>query len=369
MDSGKIKAFVIGPIGDRDAEDGSAAKKSYEDAIETFEGIIEPACRAMDLDPFRADHISRSGDIHDQIYRNLRDAHVVIADLTGANPNVMYELGLRHTTGKLTFQIGERDRLPFDISTIRTILFKRTEAGFVSAKRSLIAAIAEGLQQGADPVASTRIWFEMADSEDDEKQGSYNFAFSPLEIEDEEPGFLEKLADTESGINEITSTLERGAVIFTEIAEVLGEGVKKINEIPQSGNYSSVKLTIANTTAQKLEGPAIRLKIVAKDFQSHFDRASPGMEYLLTELLKNPSQAKESTEFLKSISGLVDAAEESTNFSIEFIRELDNSGNATRLMTKVNKSIKQSITSISITSKSIASWKSIIQKIADSKDV
>ncbi len=366
MDSGKIKAFVIGPIGDRDAEEGSAAKKSYEDAIETFEGIIEPACRAMDIEPFRADHISRSGDIHDQIYRNLRDAHVVIADLTGANPNVMYELGLRHTTGKLTFQIGERDRLPFDISTIRTILFKRTEAGFVSAKRSLIAAIAEGLEQGADPVAATRIWFEMADSEDDEN--IYFGVDGTFGVEDEEPGFLEKLADTESGITEITSTLGRGAAIFTEIAEVLGEGVKKINEIPQSGNYSSMKLAIANTTALKLEGPAIRLRMVAKDFQSHFDRASPGMEYLLMELLKNPGLAKESAEFLSSISGLVDAAEESNNFSVEFIRELDNSGNATRLMTKVNKSIKESIISISRTSQSIASWKSIIQKIAVSKD-
>ena len=40
----------------------------------------------------------------------------MIADLTQANPNVMYELGLRHTQKKLTIQIGEAGRLPFDVT-------------------------------------------------------------------------------------------------------------------------------------------------------------------------------------------------------------------------------------------------------------
>ena len=77
MDTVKIRAFVIGPIGDRDAEEGSVSKLDYEDAIQVFESVIEQACNALDIEAFRADHIHRSGDITDQIYRNLRDSHIV----------------------------------------------------------------------------------------------------------------------------------------------------------------------------------------------------------------------------------------------------------------------------------------------------
>lgn len=116
------KAFVIGPIGDKDAADGSPARKAYEEGIQIFEEVIAPACTAFGLDVSRADMISRTGEIPEQIFRQLRDCPVVIADLTSANPNVMYELGLRHTTGRVTIQIGEKGRLPFDVASIRTII-------------------------------------------------------------------------------------------------------------------------------------------------------------------------------------------------------------------------------------------------------
>ena len=109
-----LVCFVISPIGDRLAEPGSDERHTYEESIQTFEKIIQPACKHVEIeDPIRADAISRQGEITEQIFRHLKSADIVIADVTGANPNVMYELGLRHTTGLLTIQIGEKDRLPF----------------------------------------------------------------------------------------------------------------------------------------------------------------------------------------------------------------------------------------------------------------
>lgn len=110
------KCFVIGPIGDKNAEYGTEQREAYEQAIEVLEEIIQPACGAFGLEPLRADEIADPGEIPEQIFQHLRDDDVLIADLTGANANVMYELGLRHATGKLTIQLGERDRLPFDVS-------------------------------------------------------------------------------------------------------------------------------------------------------------------------------------------------------------------------------------------------------------
>jgi hypothetical protein len=167
-----------------------------------LEEVILPACDAFGIATTRADQIARSGEIPEQIFRLLRDSPLAIADLTGANANVMYELGLRHTTGKLTLQIGERDRLPFDIAVVRTILFKRTEGGLVEARRKLAQALATGLESGGDPVTATRVWFEtsaLANTSVD----------SVADSDDEETGFLEKLADIEEGMESLARALSK----------------------------------------------------------------------------------------------------------------------------------------------------------------
>ncbi len=79
-----MKAFVIGPIGDKDAPDGSPARLAYEEGIQVFEDVVAPACTAFGLEAIRADMISRTGEIPEQIFRQLRDCPLVIADLTGA---------------------------------------------------------------------------------------------------------------------------------------------------------------------------------------------------------------------------------------------------------------------------------------------
>lgn len=360
IESAKIRAFIIGPIGDRDAEAGSEARNAYEEAIEVLEYVISPACKALDIESIRADQISRAGEIHEQIFRNLRDSHIVIADLTGANPNVMYELGLRHTTGKLTLQIGEKGRLPFDISTIRTILFKRTEAGLISAKRSLISALAEGLELGSDPVAATRIWLESPSVifESDPSGGTV----SAQEIEDG-PGFLEQLADMEAGIADMTQTAVRGASILEEISCILQSGTQRVQNLAATPHYSAQKLSIANNIAQELRDPAVRFNVVAQDFKSHVERAAPGVEYMLRSAAEDPEQLSEAPEFLDTFYSLIDVSEASATNSENFAKSMESSGDATRMMKQVTRSIRNSALSMAETSRKIAGWRELAAQI------
>lgn len=349
MDAAKLRAFVIGPIGDRDAEADSPARSAYEDAIEVFEYVISPACNALDVEAFRADHISRTGEINEQIFRHLRDSHVVIADMTGANPNVMYELGLRHTTGKLTIQIGEKGKLPFDVSSIRTILFKRTEAGFVSAKRSLIAVLAEGLERGSDPVTATRVWLEIPGVDSESGKDSVPDTEEPL-------GFLEQLADMETGLADMTQTAARSAAILEEISEILHEGTERIQNLPATPNYSAQKLAAANQVAQRLQEPSVRMNIVAQDFMRYVERVEPGVRYLLDEAAKDPNKLGEAPDFLDSLSGLFSVAQESASNSDSFAETLERTGNATRMMKRVTDSIPSSALLMSRASRRVVGW-------------
>ena len=123
--------------------------------------VIEPACQTFSIAPMRADRISKPGEITEQVFRAVRDSDIVIADVTDANPNVMYELGLRHTRNLLTIQLGETGKLPFDIAVIRTIIFKRSAEGFREAREALEGALRVGISGAFDPVTATRLWLEV----------------------------------------------------------------------------------------------------------------------------------------------------------------------------------------------------------------
>lgn len=362
MDNGhsnKPTAFIIGPIGDRDAERDSPARLAYEDGIETLENIIFPACKSLGIEAFRADHIARTGEIPEQVFRSLRDCAIVIADVTDANPNVMYELGLRHTTDKLTIQIGERGRLPFDISAIRTILFKRTEVGMIEATRALVRALAIGVDSGGDRVAATRIWHEKMLP-----------ASIPVVVDDDEGddevGFLEHLSEMEENIHLIGEDLAAASSAMDEMTRIFSDGVERINRISASARYSANKLSIADNIAAQLMLPASRLTQISEDYAKHVERAEPGMLYLLNSMIASPEQLKEAPEFPAAIRALVEGAAASMVHAAEFDRSVTETGRATRSMKRVALSISKGINRMIGTSGTINGWHIYLDRLPES---
>jgi hypothetical protein len=84
--------------------------------------IIEPAMEELGLTVIRADQIGKPGMITAQVLEHVLKSRLVIADLSFHNPNVFYELSLRHVSRLPTVQvIRELDPLPFDLDQFRTI--------------------------------------------------------------------------------------------------------------------------------------------------------------------------------------------------------------------------------------------------------
>lgn len=111
----KKNCFVVCPIGN----EGSEIRKQ---ADILFDHVIEPACDKFNFNPIRADKIATTGLITNKVIKNLRDAEIVVADLTGHNPNVFYELGVRHALNKHVILIkNQKDKRPFDIQSINII--------------------------------------------------------------------------------------------------------------------------------------------------------------------------------------------------------------------------------------------------------
>lgn len=90
------------------------------------------------MTPIVAHRISETGSINDQIIQHIYEDKLAICNLTGLNPNVMYELGIRYTMRKHTILICEQGtRLPFDIISERTIFYTNDIAGSAELKKQL----------------------------------------------------------------------------------------------------------------------------------------------------------------------------------------------------------------------------------------
>lgn len=107
--------FYVTPIG----EDGSEQRKHSD----LFLGsLVEPALEQFGLQVVRADSIDKPGVITRQIIDYLLRARLVIVDLSYHNPNVFYELAIRHAARLPVVQIiRAADRIPFDVNQVRTI--------------------------------------------------------------------------------------------------------------------------------------------------------------------------------------------------------------------------------------------------------
>ena len=95
----RISCFVISPIG----AEGSPTRKHMDDV---YYCLIKPACDRMNIDVYRGDHKARPGRITNQIIRSILDDNLIICVLTGANPNVYYELAIAECAGRLKVGIS-----------------------------------------------------------------------------------------------------------------------------------------------------------------------------------------------------------------------------------------------------------------------
>ena len=128
--SARPHAFVAMPFGDKpapkDMEGGRPGPNGpVIDFNRVYDEYIEPALELAGLEPFRADKEMRAGDIIADMFQELLVADLVVADLTIENPNVWYELGVRHALRArgVVIVCGGRVTSAFDVYTNRKLRY------------------------------------------------------------------------------------------------------------------------------------------------------------------------------------------------------------------------------------------------------
>ncbi|MCP4294367.1 MAG: hypothetical protein GY786_02035, partial [Proteobacteria bacterium] len=139
---------------------------------EIYRKVIKPELEAFRIRCIRSDDIYSTNQIMEDVILSILRAGLIIADLTGRNPNVFYELGIAHSKKQNVILITQNiDDVPFDLKWLRIIVYQQSITGAENLKLALKRTIEYFIHEkqvpsGVDSLAptawefSTRVVFE-----------------------------------------------------------------------------------------------------------------------------------------------------------------------------------------------------------------
>lgn len=159
--------FVISPIG----ADNSPQRIAADQLLKY---VITPVAKQLGYQVQRADKLDTPGTISTQIIRYLIEARLVVADMTGHNPNVFYELAVRHAAKKpIVHMIANGEQIPFDVAPQRAIFYELDLDGVDAAKTTLerqAKAAVDDAEEPETPLANALQRIALAQSGEPTKQ-------------------------------------------------------------------------------------------------------------------------------------------------------------------------------------------------------
>jgi hypothetical protein len=120
------------------------------DFKDVYELGIKPACIDAGAHPERVDEQIFQGSIVTRIYNNIAKADIIVADMSGRNPNVFYEVGYAHALNKLVILLTKNvNDIPFDLQDYPHIIYSHI-SDLKSALTGRVQWFVNNPQKGAE---------------------------------------------------------------------------------------------------------------------------------------------------------------------------------------------------------------------------
>jgi len=228
-----------------------------EDFLALYDALKERFAESFEFT--NAGDLDNQQNILKDIVVGIHSADVIIADLTGLNPNVFYELGLAHAMDKKVIIITQDiDELPFDIKSYRanrySLLFNKIPQLYTKLEELLTGAINGTTQFGSpysDYIKSTTVQKREVISHDIE--GLEREVDEEIIDEDDAKGFLDFIADIEEAANTMTAEINGIQVGMEDMTVEVEKATKEIERVKKTGGDGSA--TFARNVSRKLSQP------------------------------------------------------------------------------------------------------------------
>lgn len=296
----------------------------FDEEIDIFyKSLIKPVLEDAGFNVLRADNIISQQNILRDVIKGIVESDLIIADLTGANPNVFYELGIAHSFRKPVILITQSiDDVPFDLKSYRLVEYSSHFIKVQEAKEQL-AKYAEGFQKGSVPVGNPVTDFlpngNMPSQETD--------TIPHHSTAEDERGFLDHLIDINEGYSSIATIIGEVTSDLQDITGSLDTAANDFNGIGANPNASSAaaaqrvsrrladrlgtfngKLAQANTEYTTIaQGIEDSLEFVVSFYQQQSEETGPEVEEHISSLRSLRDSAIEGRDSFNALADIMDA--------------------------------------------------------------
>jgi hypothetical protein len=265
-----------------------------EDLADVYEYLIVEGLTDAGYSVKRADDILSQSNILEDILAGITSSDLIVADLTGSNPNVYYELGIAHALNKKVILLTQSvDELPFDLRSYRVITYSVHFAKMNQAKSELSHLASEALK-GKVPFGNPVKDFNG-------KSNTYQSESSSVSFEEDEPeseyGFLDYRVKLEEGFEELAELITS---VGTKLEQEVVPEVRRSGDKLNSGKYSTKEQrNIVKDLAGHLQNYGVFLKPSNEKYRAVLKDVEDSLEYILSgELDLDKNAEKELEEFI-----------------------------------------------------------------------
>ncbi len=349
-----MKAFVIMPFA--------------PDFDEIYNLFIATTLADAGFEVFRADTILSQRNILEDVISSISESDLIVADLTGANANVYYELGLAHALGKRVLLMTQSiDDLPFDLRSYRVIAYNTHFASIQKAKEDL-TVFAIGARENTIPFGSPIKDFAFPALAASKRLADSTHLIS--NDEDGELGYLDHMVKMEEGFEKLTGILGQVASWTESIGSKTSEAAKKIaaiNANPQAGSARMIQ-TYARTMAEYQADYGKKLSIANAEYSSTLKFVETSLEYVIgANIAQSEEQRNQLSEWLDALASVEEGALIGKAGFLGMAEILDSTPKMEKLLTKAvqhtSKELKQFVINIDQTIAMISRARGIGERV------
>jgi hypothetical protein len=271
---------------------------------DVYEHLIRGVLSEQGFAVSRADESFGSRNIMHDVLQGIVDADLVLADLTGANPNVYYELGLAHALGKNVILLTQDlDEVPFDLRAYRVVTYS-THFARIADAQTQIRLLAEGASSGKVQFGSPVTDFNATSGATPSRAAKQRTLKEQIVDVEDERGPLDVSADLTEGMEGVNRVLtefgQRLATLNPQIA-----GTAEAMQGPLRHDPSGMR-KVVRTLAAQLSDFSGWLKSANGVYRDDLQKMTVALDALFTIGITNREEALEQ---LPKALGVVESVE------------------------------------------------------------
>jgi hypothetical protein len=271
---------------------------------EVYKQVIRQPLIAAGFEVSRADEVQGARSIMQDVMSGIHSADLIIADLTGGNTNVFYELGIAHALGKNVVLITQDlEEVPFDLRAYRVVTYSTHFARVEEAKAQL-ERLARGAKEGAVQFGSPVSDFARSSAPTLlARRLTSTDPSSTASLSSDDYGMLDAFADVQDGLNAASSVISEVGSRLEILTPQINSAGERLSG-PLRENPSEMREVI-RALASEMDAFTRWLRESNSKYREGLIKLSSGLDAMFADDVTRDEQAlSKLPEFINAISAI-----------------------------------------------------------------